>query len=189
MRMFTRELEAPVVLRFAKLELIRGEWRKFAESLVEPGEGVPVDPDLTTFNVGAVNLEENESKEPIPYKMPPEVIREQDGTASNFRQLNEQSLSLEVCGLQDGDARAAYRQIGMDVRSYKKLKMYVHGTYQSGAKEVNDDEVTVFIRLGTDFVDNYYEYEQPLKITQYGTSSPTLIWPTENNVEIDLPLF
>ena len=109
--------------------------------------------------MAAVNLEENEGKEPVGYVLPPGILREQDNGSINLRQLNEQSLSLEICGLKDGEARAAFKNVTFDVRMYKKLKMFVHGEARGNYNDLQDDQLTCFIRLGTDFEDNYYEFE------------------------------
>ncbi|MFK7785993.1 MAG: cell surface protein SprA [Crocinitomicaceae bacterium] len=184
MRIFLKDFNEEVVVRFARLEFIRGEWRQYLESLVQPGEGVTPDPNLTTFNIGAVNVEENDQREPIKYEIPPGITREIDPSQTFQRQLNEQSLTLEVCNLKDGDARAAYRNVQFDVRTYKKLKMFAHAERVVGQAALNDDDVTLFVRLGTDFVDNYYEYELPLKLTDFGAQLPEDIWPEDNNIEI-----
>ncbi|HIP32599.1 MAG TPA: cell surface protein SprA, partial [Crocinitomicaceae bacterium] len=184
MRMFMTGFDEEVVLRFARLEFIRGEWRRYNLDLAEDGEGVVVDPNLTTFNVGAVNIQENNDRSPINYVIPPGIQQEVDPSQQWQRLLNEQSLSLEVCDLQDGDARAAYKNVQFDVRSYKKLKMFVHAEELDPVKPLNDDDLTLFVRLGTDFTDNYYEYEMPLKTTAWGQNLDTEIWPEENFVEI-----
>lgn len=186
MRMFLKEFDEEVVLRFARLEFIRGEWRRYMESLIEPGDGVTVDPNLTTFNIGAVNIQENEQRSPVQYVIPPGIQQEIDPSQPIQRPLNEQSLTLDVCDLQDGDARAAFRTVQFDVRNYKRLKMFVHGEAVEGASTpLNDEDVTVFIRLGTDFTDNYYEYELPVYLTPPGSSVDTDIWPEENNMDIE----
>ncbi|MFN5910207.1 MAG: cell surface protein SprA [Bacteroidota bacterium] len=184
MRMFLKGFDEEVVLRFARLEFIRGEWRRYLEDLTQPGESVQTDPNLTTFNIGAVNVEENDQREPIKYEIPPGIVREIDPSQVYQRQLNEQSLVLEVCNLQDGDARAAYRNVQFDVRTYKKLKMYVHAEEVDPTIPFSDEDMTLFVRLGTDFTDNYYEYEMPLNETQWGATVPEDIWPETNNVEI-----
>jgi len=185
MRMFMKGFDEEVVLRFARLEFIRGEWRRYFEDLTEDGEGIQPDPNLTTFNIGTVNIQENEQRSPIKYEVPPDIIREVDPSQTFQRQLNEQSLTLEVCDLQDGDARAAYKNVQFDVRTYKKLKMFVHAEEVAGAvTPLNNDDLTLFVRLGTDFTDNYYEYELPLKKTAWGASVDTDIWPEANNIEI-----
>jgi len=186
MRMFLKDFDEEVVLRFARLEFVRGEWRRFADDLTEPGDGVTVDPNLTTFNIGAVNIQENEQRSPVNYVIPPGIQQEIDASQPYQRQLNEQSLMLEVCNLQDGDARAAYRNVQFDVRTYKRLKMFVHAEEVPGATtQLKDQDVTVFVRMGTDFTDNYYEYEVPLSVTQASASSDLAIWPEANNVDIE----
>lgn len=185
MRMFLKDFDEEVVLRFARLEFIRGEWRRYFEDLTEPGEGVVVDPNLTTFNIGALNVQENDQRSPIKYEIPPGIIREVDPSQTFQRQLNEQSLTLEVCNLADGDARAAYRNVEFDVRTYKKLKMFVHAEeFDKTNYNLDNDDLTLFVRLGTDFTDNYYEYEFPLTITPWGATIDTDIWPEANNMEI-----
>ena len=185
-RMYMRGFADTMVLRFAKLELLRGEWRKYEYSLLTPGEYIPVDPGNTPFDVTVVNLEENGDRTPIKYVLPPGIEREVNVGSQNLQELNEQSLSLKVCNLEDGDARAAYKNTMFDVRNYKKIKMYLHAEDGGLSDELLDGEVTAFVRLGTDFTDNYYEYEIPLKITRFGASLDTEIWPIENNMEIDV---
>lgn len=185
-RMYLKGWKDPVTLRFARLELIRGEWRKFLDNLEGPHEIEPGDPAETTFNIAAVNIEENGNKEPINYVVPPGINREVDVGTANLRSLNEQSLSLEVCNLQDGDARAAYRNVNFDMRMYGKLKMFIHAEAGGEIEDLEDDDVTCFIRLGSDFNENYYEYEMPLEVTPWFTSNDNDIWPDENSMEIEL---
>lgn len=184
-RMYMKNWSEEATLRFARLELIRGEWRKYLGSLNTPDEVEPGDPDPTTFSISAVNIEENGNRDPIPYVTPPGIIREIDVATANQRQLNEQSISLEVCNLQDGDARGAYRNVNFDMRMYKHLKMFVHAEASEDELDLQDNDVTCFVRLGSDFDENYYEYEIPLKLTPWYSSDPDLIWPEENNVDIE----
>ena len=186
MRMFMRGFEDQTTLRFAKLELVRSEWRRFRESLQGPSDGVQTDPDLTSFNIGAVNIEEHDQRTPIPYVIPPGILREIDPSQQYQRQLNEQSMSLEVCDLKDGDARAATKNVGVDLVRYKNLEMFIHAEEIDKSKPLKDNDVTVFVRLGTDFRENYYEYEVPMKVTQWGSTSDQQIWPEENNMRIVL---
>lgn len=184
-RMFMKDWEQEVTLRFARLELVRGEWRQFIGNLEGAGEGTGVDPNPTSFNISTVNVEEHEQREPIGYVIPDGIIRETDLTSPNGRQINEQSLSLEVCNLTDGDARAAYRNVNFDMRLYENLKMFVHAEAADDFG-LNDDDVTCFIRLGSDFTDNYYEYEIPLKVTPDNSSTSSEIWPEENEIDVEL---
>lgn len=189
MRLFMRGFEDSVVCRFAKMELVRGEWRPYDFSLLTPGEYVPVDnSDDTQFDIGAVNIEQNSNRIPIKYKLPPGIQRQQinQGNSNTLRQLNEQSLSLRVCGLNDGDARAAFKNIQFDVRRYKRFKMFVHAEQRGGQDcqpdlpLINDGDLTCFVRFGTDYVNNYYEYEIPLKFTPWCETDSLKIWPEEN---------
>ena len=184
-RMFMKGWSQEVVLRFARLELIRGEWRTYLNSLLNEGEYLQGEESNTTFNIGAVNIEDNGNRDPINYVLPEDIIRETNYQTANLAQQNEQSLVLDVCGLQDGDARAAYRNVSFDVRNYKKIEMYVHGESNNDAF-VGDDEVTVFVRLGTDFVSNYYEYEMPVKMSEWYQNAAADVWPEANNIIIEL---
>ena len=184
MRMFVKDFDEEVVLRFAKLELVRGEWRKYVDDLNQPGDGINPEPNSTAFNIGTVNVEENDQRQPIKYEVPPGIVRETDPSQAVQRQLNEQSLVLDVCNLKDGDARATYKNVLFDVRTYKKLKMFVHAEEVSAAMPYNNEDLTLFIRLGSDFSDNYYEYEFPLNKTAHGATLPEDIWPESNNMEI-----
>ena len=190
-RVFFKGVEKPVTVRFARLELVRSDWRKYLFSLINPGEYLGNDQGGTSFNVSAVNIEENGNRIPVNYVLPPGIDREQNVQSANLVRLNEQSLSMRVCDLEDGDARAAYKNSNLDVRSYKKLRMFVHAEAAPGsAEQLRDDDISVFIRLGTDLVDNYYEYEIPLKVTppgNYGANDDAerkKVWPEANNMEL-----
>ena len=187
MRIFMKDFDQPVVLRFARLELLRGTWRRYDQSIVDDGDIIQDDPGGTIFNISAVNIEENSERIPIKYVLPPNSVREINPNSVVGAQLNEQSLELEVCGLEDGVAKAAFRTVDFDVLNYKKIKMYVHGEQHTITNEmVQDDDVTVFVRIGTDFKNNYYEYEMPVKMSPYGSATTETVWPDENELEIIL---
>jgi cell surface protein SprA len=185
-RMFLQGWNQNVTLRFARLELIRGEWRRYLGSLLSDGEYIQNEEANTFFNISAVNLEDNGTRDPINYVLPDGIIRETNYQTANLAQQNEQSLVLDACGVKDGDARAIYRNVTLDIRNYNKIQMFVHGESNAGYDPVIDDEVTVFVRLGTDFVSNYYEYEMPVKISEWGDHSSASVWPIENNMTINL---
>ena len=183
--MFMHGWSEEVTLRFARLELIRGEWRRYLGSLLADGEYIQNEEQTTQFNISAVSIEENGGRQPINYVLPPNIIRQQN-TQFIGNQVNEQSLVLDVCGLKDGDSKAIYRNVNLDVRNYNKIQMFVHGETNPGTTPANDNEVTVFVRLGTDFVSNYYEYEMPLKISPWYNNNDYSVWPEENNMVINL---
>ncbi len=196
MRMFLTDFTDTVVLRFAKLQLVRGEWRQYnskneqSQVIADPTL-TPATPDQSSLEIATVNIEENGKRSPIPYVIPPGIIRERD--FSNYRgdtRTNEQSLSLTIRNLKDGYGRAAFKTaINNDFRSYKRLQMYVHMESLGDDERLIDHDFTAFLRVGTDNQDNYYEYNMPLQLTRPGTIDPYAIWPEANNMNIDLELF
>jgi len=193
LRLFMRNFDEEVVLRFARLELVRSEWRKYNLTFFEGGERITIpEEEDGTFEVSSVNIEENAGKEPVNYLLPPGFSRVIDPANPQLTQLNEQSMVLRIRNLADGDARATYKNVKLDMRQYRKLRMEVHGEALIG-EPLLDNEVTVFVRLGTDYKNNFYEYEIPVKLTPYGNYSDTeegrlMVWPEENKVDIDLSL-
>lgn len=185
MRLLMKGWQQQATVRLARLEFIRGEWRKYQQSLEAPGEGQAGDPDATQFNVAAVNVEENGRRTPINYVLPPGINKETDVSSANLRNLNEQSLQLQVCNLRDGDSRAAFRNVQFDIRSYKKLRMFVHGETRDPAHPIAYGDVSVYIRLGNDFDQNYYEYEVPVKPSPFGNNDPYSVWPPDNDMTIE----
>ena len=189
MRMFLNDFEEPVILRFATLDLLYSTWRKYSEDLLQPGDYVTGTNEETSFNISTVNIEENGSRQPVPYVLPPGIEREEWYSSGNsYTQLNEQSMALDVDQLSSGDARAIYRSTSYDLRQYGHMKMFVHAEKKYATDQMNDDDLVLFVRLGTDYTSNYYEYELPLKFTAWNTPAddPYAIWPRENNVDIDL---
>ena len=189
MRMFLNDFEEPVFLRFASLELVYATWRKYTEDLLQPGDYTTGTGANTSFSISTVNIEENGSRYPVPYVLPPGIEREQwYSTSSTSTQLNEQALSLDITDLASGDARAVYRSTSYDLRNYGKVKMFVHAEKKAESDPIDDGDLVLFVRLGSDYTNNYYEYEVPLQFTNWGVGKddPYAIWPIGNNVEIDL---
>ena len=189
MRMFLTNFKETTHLRFASLELVRGEWRNYDYNLNSrndaPGNGV--------IEVNTVNIEENASREPVNYVLPPGVNRIVDSGQSQITQLNEQSMQMKVEGLEAGDARGVYRNTNLDLRTYKRLQMFVHNeAFINDATNLKDGDVSIFVRLGSDVKNNYYEYEIPLRVTppgHYSTNSSAdrlTVWPKENMLDLDL---
>ncbi|MCW5900146.1 MAG: cell surface protein SprA [Flavobacteriales bacterium] len=185
MRMYMHGWQQEATLRFARLEFVRGEWRKYLFSLETPGEVIGSDPDPTLFEVAAVNIEENGNRTPINYVLPPDINQEIDVASANLRNLNEQSLQLKVCNLRDGDARAVFRNVSFDIRSYKKMRMFVHAESSDPNLPVEFGDVSVFIRLGNDYEQNYYEYEIPVRPSEFFNRDPYSVWPEANNMVIE----
>ena len=189
MRMFLTEFERPIVLRFATLDLVRGEWRTYSQSIQAPGEYEPNDiSNETAFDISAVSVDENSRRQPVPYVRPPGIIQETVMGMTQTTRINEQSLQMTVQNLVDGDGRAIYKTADFDLRQYKYLKMFVHAEAAHEDSPLEDQDLTVFMRIGTDFTENYYEYEVPLKVTPWGTpyTNQDGIWPEINNLDIRL---
>lgn len=189
MRMFLTEFERPIVLRFATLDLVRGEWRTYSQSIQAPGEYEPNDiSNETAFDISAVSVDENSRRQPVPYVIPPGIQQERVIGMTQTTRINEQSLQMTVQNLVDGDGRAIYKTADFDLRQYKYLKMFVHAEAAHEDSPLEDQDLTVFMRIGTDFTENYYEYEVPLKVTPWGTpyTNQEGIWPEINNLDIRL---
>jgi len=188
-RMFMKGWTENSILRFATLDFVRGEWRKYNFSLLSPGEYMPTDIiNETTFDLSVVSLEQDGSKTPINYVIPPGITREINVGTQNLQQLNEQSLSMKICNLIDGDSRACYKTCDFDMRQFKNIEMFVHAESSGASDALRKGDLTVFMRLGTDFTDNYYEYEIPLTPTPWNTpaSEDYAIWPDSNSFNITL---
>ena len=193
-RMFVTGFESEVTLRFGALDLVRGDWRRYTNTLdsaLPPNTDTNVADDPTIFEVQSLNILENASRSPIRYLSPPGVVREQLFNNNTIINQNEQSLSLRVSGeqgLEVTDARGVFKNVSVDMRQFKKLKMFLHAEAlpSDPTLGLQDNEMIGFIRFGNDFTENFYEVEIPLKVTAPGAATAELIWPEEN--EIDLPL-
>jgi len=185
MRMYMTGFNSDVLLRFATLDLVRGDWRTYVKSLDEddpnPGD------DGTTLDVNAVNIQENENRNPIPYVLPPGVRREQLNNNNTIIQQNEQSLSLVVENLEPQDSRGVFKNLDIDLRQYEKLKMFIHAekTLESDSYNI-ENPIVGFLRIGTDFTQNFYQMELPLEFTAFNARSSEAIWPENNQMEIIL---
>lgn len=193
-RMFMKDFERPIVARFGTFELVRGEWRRYTQPLLAPGEYVPGSQQTDTrFDISRVNIEENDERWPVNYVIPPEIEREVNIGTTSLVQQNEQSLVVKVEDLIDGDARAVFKTTDFDFRQYKRLRMFVHAEQTFPADNLQYGDMSVFVRIGSDLTENYYEYEIPLTFTDWdsdtdprGISDAALIWPDANDLDIDL---
>ncbi|MDE7457444.1 MAG: cell surface protein SprA, partial [Muribaculaceae bacterium] len=189
MRMFMTGFKAVTHLRFATLELVRGEWRGYDFNLNSRGDA----PAEGQLDVSVVNIEENSRREPVNYVLPPGVTRITDPGQSQIVQLNEQSMSLKVTDLNAGDARGVYRNTLLDLRNYKRMQMWVHAeALINNNTDLKSGELSLFVRLGSDVKSNYYEYEVPLTLTppgEYNTylnSDREIVWPRSNYLDFNL---
>ncbi|MGX8698152.1 MAG: cell surface protein SprA, partial [Prevotella sp.] len=191
MRMFLTGFERPITLRFGSLDLVRGEWRVYKQNL-QTGAGA----ETGTMEMSAVNVEENTERQPVAYVLPPGISRVQDPNQQQLTEDNEQALCITVKNLSQNESKAVYKNTNLDLRQYKRLQMFVHANYLvPNATQLEDNQLAVFIRLGSDYKSNYYEYLIPLKITpegHYNWNIPgdrPLVWPEENMLDINLKVF
>jgi cell surface protein SprA len=189
MRMYLTQFADPVVLRFVQFQFVANQWRKYEQPITDGSPCLTCTDDVRNFTVSTVNIEENgekiESGNIIPYVLPPGIDRLRDYASTNDRRQNEQSLQLCVEDLKDSFSKAVYKNISLDMLIYKQLKMFLHAETSDPAA-TRDGDVQAFIRIGTDFTQNYYEYVVPLKMTPPGSSTTEAIWPAENEIAIAL---
>ncbi len=188
-RMYLTGFSQPVVMRLANFRFVGNRWRRYTGNLEESKFGEVLEPNLDNFSVSTVNVEENGQGSPEKPAYVEPLKRDRDNTSVQQRRLNEQAVQLCVTDLPDGDGRSIFKNVTMDFFNYGRIKMFLHahGGTQKDNEELLDNQLVGFMRLGTDFDQNYYEIEIPLKITRYGTRrDPALIWPEANSIDMDL---
>ncbi|MDI1306838.1 MAG: cell surface protein SprA, partial [bacterium] len=157
MRMFMTGFNDLVTVRFGALDLVRGEWRRYTNTL--DFNDTNVADDKTNLDVLAVNVQENNERCPVNYITPPGVVREQLYNNNTVINQNEQSLSLRVSGngLEPEDSRAVFKNVSIDMRQFKKLKMFLHAESLPNESALRDNQMVGFIRFGNDFTQNFYQ--------------------------------
>ena len=189
MRMFLTGFKKPIVLRFGTFDLVMGKWRTYDQPLSAASGG--------TLDASSVSLEENGEKTPVNYVLPPGIRREQDPSQPQLVEANEQALSLVVKNMSTGEAKAVYKNSTLDLRQYKRIQMFAHANaLEQNTTRLQDGDLSVFIRLGCDYKNNYYEYEIPLKLTEprsnynrYVLADCKAVWPEENMLDVPLSVF
>ncbi len=190
-RMYMTSFRKPITLRFATMKLIRGDWRPYQQAIASINNTSPT--ISGDFTMSAVNIEEHGDRKPVNYVLPPGISRILDPDQPQLRQDNEQSLSLQVNNLGSKESRAVYKKSNLDIRQYERIQLFVHAEApESDGTQLQNNEVSLFVRLGSDYKSNYYEYEVPLTITphgnydEYSNTGATSVWPHENMIDIPL---
>ena len=190
MRMFLTGFEKPIVLRFGSLDLVRGDWRQYNQNLTNSAT------TSGTMSVSAVSIEENSDKVPVNYVLPPGISREQDPTQPQLVQSNEQALAMTVNRLGTGESKAVYKNTTLDLRQYKRIQMFAHANaFDPNTTGLQNSQLAVFVRFGSDYKNNYYEYEIPLTLTApgryngYSREGCVAVWPEENMLDVPLKVF
>ena len=190
-RMYVKEFEAPTTLRFARLDLVRNQWRRYVLPSGATDVGGPQEEGDVLFDVSDVNIEENASKQPFNYDLPPGITREQAFGVNQLAQQNESAMVMNVCNLGDGDERSIYKLTTLDLRLYKGMKMFIHGESKPDDPGLADGDLSIFVRVGSDFSRNYYEYEMPLTLSDPDTGLEfgdpghnRVVWAIENDMDV-----
>ncbi len=193
-RMYLTGFPNPIILRMGTLELVHGDWRQYNGQLF-PDAASGTSGEMTVYSV---NIDENGEKTPVNYVLPPGISRVTDPSQSQLVENNEQSLALNVTRLEPGDAKAIYKNCKFDMRKYKHIQMFCHANaFEGDDTNLQSGDITVFMRLGSDYQSNYYEYEVPLEVTpawttrgvkydNYNTAERLIVWPQINMFDFDL---
>ena len=190
MRMYLTGFSEEVHVRFGSLELMTSQWRNYEQPIYSVTNRTPT--ISGKFSATSVNIEENGDRSPVNYVVPPGVTRILDPNQVQLVQDNEQAMSLKVTGLGAGEARGIYKKSSLDLRKYKRIQMFSHAeAVIPDDGTLRDGDISVFIRLGSDYSGNYYEYEIPLDLTPAGhysgsnESDRRMVWPERNMLDID----
>ena len=192
MRMYLTGFQDSITLRFAKLSLVRNQWRQYMYEVDTTGNYTPLNvSSTTTLNTMAVSIEENASRTPVNYIIPPGIERVQllSNNGVNLLQ-NEQSLGVQIQNFEKGKLpRGVFKTMNVDIRRYGKLSMFLHAENKSNITQTQQGAITAVVRIGQDFQNNYYEIRIPLTTTKqkiYSSSESNLVWPLENELNLRL---
>jgi hypothetical protein len=137
----------------------------------------------TSYNITVVSIEENPQIYTPP--IPGDVLRQRVRNQNNIdTKSNEQSLSLEIKNLTNGQRRFArkdYQIAPLDLFSYKTMKLFVNGDPSFTYINESVHDATMIVRFGNDS-SNYYEYRAPIHPDVRPSPSG---WNQLNSVTID----
>jgi cell surface protein SprA len=196
-RMYMTNSPQPCTLRFGKIELVATNWRRFIDRpgfIVDgdtTGQGTdPANPDPNNadFQIGTLSVEENGQKLPFNYMAPPNIERQQVVAAVQPNVLqNEQALVMKTNNLQPGREKGVFRMVNYDLRNYRYFKMWVHAEDIPNSVCGNSDDniqPVMFVRIGTDLTNNYYEYEFDVRRSEGAENNREVVWANDIMLEI-----
>ena len=184
-RMWTTGHAAPVTMRLASLELVGSQWRTSTPIAEEPVENN----ERATVSEGELRVASINDEEDAAYKAPVGAIVSRNRTARGVQQRSrEQALLLSMDQLEPNEQRGVFKAVnrGLDLLKYRNLRMYVHAHGQN--PDAITENLKLFVRLGANQGDDYYEIEQPLTGERPPTpSTPAVdLWREENAVNLEL---
>jgi cell surface protein SprA len=154
-RLWLSGYEQPFTMRFATFELVGSQWREAENVNAEQSTQSELD-------ISSINIEENSRRRPIPYRQPDGAVRATNRSRQRQTISNEQSIVLDAENLGPADLQMIKRVYpgGLNMVNYSNVRMFVHGEGYE-----NREELELVMRFGTDLVNNYYEYRQPISPT------------------------
>lgn len=191
-RMYMQGFSKKKTFRLAEFELVRNQWRQLPIDSTCFGDGGV---NEVEFVIDEIGVEENSNKEPFRYVIPRGIKQERlFNTFSNVLQ-DEKSLKMNVCGLPDSCEAMIYKLTEPDLRLFDNLQMFVHA--ESVDPTLQDGDMALFVRIGKDFYNNFYEYEIPLSLSDLATAENAPgtveygdeVWLTDNYVNVALKAF
>jgi len=177
-RLYLNNFAQQTTMRFGTLDLVRSDWRRYTRDLADSS----LPQSNADFNIGVVSAQVNDGN----YLSPPNVVPEQVNNNNTIVDQNEQALVVSVCDLTNQDSRAVFKNIDVDMRQYKRLRMFIHAEQSEEQPGLSNNEMVGFIRMGNDLTQNYYQIEVPLQVSVPRPSTQEGYWPELN--EINLPL-
>ncbi|MEE0912458.1 MAG: cell surface protein SprA [Paludibacteraceae bacterium] len=188
-RMYLTEFTKEEHLRFGELQFVRTDWRVYEknENLVDNSIADKLQ-KTGRIGISSVCIENDSRKKPVGYQLPPGIDRTIDPSQMQLTEENEQAMVLKIDSLEPNDARAVYKTITLDTRQYKRFKMFVHAEELIDGENIPDNRLYAFVRFGSDFTQNYYEYRIPLKITPAGAIDQYSVWPQANNFDFEFEM-
>ena len=186
-RLSLTDFDQTIHLRIAQLRLVPTAWSHF-DSPIDQNDRMSA-----KFQLAALSLEEDRDRQPIPYVSPPGTNREVRQDALSIVREDEQALALQFSHLEPNQAVAVYQEFSFDLRNYQGLQLFSH---LHSPVLLSSGDLDLFMRLGQDYTDNYYEYSIPLSPTAMADFSAMSgwqlqqeIWKAENILSLPLEQF
>ena len=187
-RVYMAGFNQPIVLRLAQFQMVSDQWRLYLGTDLDSINALSAQPkNIPQAVVSTVNIQENSegTSATSGYTTPPGFQRDIDPTSTVTRLLNEQSLKITVSGLNQGQTKTVYKNVNLNLLNYGDIRCFIHA--ESVQQPLVDGVVTAFMRLGTDFNQNFYEIDVPLYFTNpINSTDPNEVWRQQNWIQQSL---
>ena len=128
-RMFMTGFEDSVVLRFAKLELVRNHGGDSIMNWIRPVsiKLIPANTPQLLINSQLMSKKTVQGHRFLIKRRRMLFVSNSLSNNNVNLLLNEQSLSMQICNLARGEVRGVFKTMNLDLRQYGKLAfMYIH---------------------------------------------------------------